>query len=118
MVTAAATDLVGVAGVQFLVDGVATGVEDTSAPFVLNWDTRAVSNGMHSLTARARDAAGNSTTSSAVTVNVSNTNYFQNEILITGLDLPTTIEFLPDGRMLIAELQGTILGCARRRTPR
>ena len=107
-VTADATDQVGVAGVQFLVDGVNTGVEDTSAPYVLNWDTRAVSNGMHTVAARARDAAGNTATSPTVTVNVSNTNFFQNEILITGLDLPTTTEFLPDGRLLVAELQGTI----------
>ena len=65
-------------------------------------------NGAHTLTARARDAAGNTTTSAPVTVNVANTDYFQNEILATGFDLPTTIEFLPDGRMLVAELAGTI----------
>jgi glucose/arabinose dehydrogenase/PKD repeat protein len=41
-------------------------------------------------------------------VNVTNTSYFQNEILLTGLNLPTTMEFLPDGRMLIAELGGKI----------
>ena len=33
---------------------------------------------------------------------------FQNEILATGFDLPTAIKFLPDGRMLVVELQGTI----------
>ena len=37
------------------------------------WNTATVSNGSHTLTARARDAAGNQTTSSSVTVNVSNT---------------------------------------------
>ena len=42
------------------------------------------------------------------TVNVANTNYFQNEILATGFDLPTSIEFLPDGRMLVVEIAGTI----------
>ncbi len=108
-VTAEATDTVGVVGVQFLVDGVATGTEDRVAPYVLNWDTRDATNGVHTVAARARDAAGNTATSAPVSVNVANTNFFQNEILITGLDLPTTIEFLPDGRLLIAELQGTIL---------
>ena len=39
---------------------------------------------------------------------MSNADYFQNEILATGLDLPTTLEFLPDGRMLVGELQGKI----------
>jgi glucose/arabinose dehydrogenase/PKD repeat protein len=30
---------------------------------------------------------------------------FQNEIVVTGLDQPTTLEFTPDGRMLVGELQ-------------
>jgi glucose/arabinose dehydrogenase/PKD repeat protein len=33
---------------------------------------------------------------------------FRNDILATGFDLPTTIEFLPDGRLLLAELAGRI----------
>ena len=36
------------------------------------------------------------------------TDTFQNEILATGFTLPTTFEFLPDGRLLVAELQGRI----------
>jgi hypothetical protein len=58
--------------VQFFVDGSPRGSEDTTAPYSVTWDTTAVSNGSHSLTARARDAAGNSTLSSPVTVTVSN----------------------------------------------
>jgi glucose/arabinose dehydrogenase len=108
MVTADASDNVGVAGVQFLVDGVATGLEDTIAPYGLSWDTRTFANGAHTLTARARDAAGNTALSAPVTVNVANVSRFQNEILATGFDLPTNIEFLPDGRMLVVELQGKI----------
>ena len=107
-VNADANDSSGVAGVQFLVDGQATGAEDTNPPYGLNWDTRTVGNGAHTLTARARDAAGNTATSAGVAVNVANTDYFQNEVLATGFDLPTTFEFLPDGRMLVAELQGRI----------
>ena len=107
-VTADASDDVGVAGVQFLVDGVDSGPEVTAAPYVLAWDSRGVANGAHTLTARVRDAAGNSTLSAPVTVNVANTNQFQNEVLATGFDLPTSIEFLPDGRMLVVELNGVI----------
>ena len=107
-VTADASDNTGVAGVQFLVDGVNSGVEDTAAPYTLAWDSRGVSNGAHTLAARARDAAGNSTLSAAVTVNVANTNQFQNEVLATNFNLPTSIEFLPDGRMLVVELKGVI----------
>jgi glucose/arabinose dehydrogenase len=107
-VTANASDNIGVSGVQFFVDGNSTGLEDTVAPYALDWDTRTVANGVHSLTARARDAAGNVAQSAPVSVNVANTAQFQNEILATGFDLPTNIEFLPDGRMLLVELQGTI----------
>ena len=108
-VTADASDDVGVAGVQFYVDGAVTGAEDTVEPYGLSWDTRFVSNGAHTLTARARDAFGNTTMSAPVAVNVANTNFFSNDVLATGIDLPTAIKFLPDGRMLVVELQGTIL---------
>ena len=59
-VTATAADNVGVAGVQFLLDGANLGAEDTTAPYSIPWDTTGATNGSHSLTARARDAAGNS----------------------------------------------------------
>jgi hypothetical protein len=59
-------------GVQFFVDGAAYGVEDTSAPYEVMWNTAEHANTSHSVTARARDAAGNTTVSAAVSVNVSN----------------------------------------------
>jgi glucose/arabinose dehydrogenase len=107
-VTADADDNIGVSAVQFYIDGTATGVEDTAAPYALQWDTRDVANGNHSITARARDAAGNAKFSAAVTVNVANTSSFQNEELAAGFELPTSIKFLPDGRMLLVELAGRI----------
>src|SRR5438128_12584640 len=61
-----------VAGVQFKLDGANLGAEDTSAPYSVSWDTTAASNGSHTLTAVARDASGNTATSPAVTVTVSN----------------------------------------------
>ncbi len=70
--SADAADSVGVVGVQFRVDGVNLGTEDTSAPYSRPWDTLTAGNGTHSLTAVARDAAGNSSTSTARTVTVSN----------------------------------------------
>jgi chitodextrinase len=63
---------VGVAGVQFLLDGANLGAEDTTAPYTLRWTTTTASNGVHTITARARDAAGNQTTSAAVSATVSN----------------------------------------------
>src|SRR5207302_297646 len=71
-VSATASDNVGVAGVQFQLDGANLGAEDTTAPYSVAWDTTTVANGSHTLTARARDAAGNVATSTAVTVTVSN----------------------------------------------
>ncbi|HEY7379493.1 MAG TPA: Ig-like domain-containing protein [Steroidobacteraceae bacterium] len=71
-VTASASDDVGVAGVQFRLDGSALGTEDASAPYSVSWDTTGVANGGHTLTAVARDAAGNQTLSAAVNVTVSN----------------------------------------------
>src|SRR6185295_6163182 len=65
-------DNVGVAGVQFLLNGANLGAEDTTAPYSFSWGTTTVSNGTYTLTARARDAANNSTTSGSVTVTVSN----------------------------------------------
>lgn len=67
-----ASDNVGVMGVQFRMDGTNVGAEDTSAPYSMSWNTTAVANGAHTVTAVARDAAGNSTTSSVVNVTVNN----------------------------------------------
>jgi hypothetical protein len=72
-VSATASDNVGVVGVQFLLDGANLGTEDTSSPYSISWNTIGISNGSHTLTARARDAAGNSTTSASRTVSVNNT---------------------------------------------
>jgi hypothetical protein len=71
-VAATASDNVGVVGVQFQVDSANTGAEVTVVPYVLPLDTTKLLNGLHSFTAVARDAAGNHTTSSAVSVTVSN----------------------------------------------
>ncbi len=71
-VSATAGDNVGVAGVQFKVDGVNSGNEIPSPPYSFVWNTTTVANGSHVLTATVRDAAGNVTTSSPVTVTVSN----------------------------------------------
>jgi fibronectin type 3 domain-containing protein len=71
-VTANASDDRGVVGVQFKVDGQNLGAEDAAGPYTVAWDTRGELNGTHTLTAVARDAAGNVTTSAAVGVTVSN----------------------------------------------
>ncbi len=68
-ISASASDNVGVTRVEFLVDGklVAT---DTSAPYSTSWNAAAATLGVHTLTAKAYDQAGNSATSTAVSVTV------------------------------------------------
>jgi hypothetical protein len=70
--SANATDNVGVVGVQFKVDGANVGAEDTTSPYSVTWNSTSVSDGNHTVTAVARDAAGNTTTSSSVSVTVNN----------------------------------------------
>jgi hypothetical protein len=61
----------GVASVQFLVDGNIAGT-DTAAPYAAPWNSATATNGSHTITARATDGAGNTTTSAPVQINVSN----------------------------------------------
>ena len=70
-VTANASDNVGVTRVDLRVNG-STVASDTSTPFSFAWDSSKVVNGMTTLTAVAFDAAGNSSSSSPVSVNVAN----------------------------------------------
>jgi len=69
--SATASDNVGVSRVEFSVDGLLVGT-DSASPYSMTLDSTTLSNGSHSLTAKAFDAAGNSATSSAVSFSVSN----------------------------------------------
>jgi hypothetical protein len=70
-VTASASDGVGVTKVEFYVDGVLADTE-TAAPYVFTWNTAGVSNGGHSLMAKAYDAANNVRADNDTSVTVSN----------------------------------------------
>lgn len=71
-VSATASDNNGVVGVQFKLDGNNLGAELIAAPYSISWNTTGTINGNHTLTAVGRDAANNTTTSSPVSVTVSN----------------------------------------------
>jgi hypothetical protein len=71
-ISASVSDNVGVSGVQFKLDGKNLGQEDTVSPFLLAWNTKTVSNGSHTISAVARDAAGNVSESDPIIVNVNN----------------------------------------------
>jgi hypothetical protein len=71
-VSATASDNVGVSRVDVLVDGVVRG-SASAASATVAWDTTAVADGPHTLSARGVDAAGNVGTSPNVAVTVDNT---------------------------------------------
>ena len=111
--TATATDNVGVVGVQFQLDGVDLGAEDTAAPYgatlaaTLNYTT-----GVHVFRARARDAAGNFSPWSAATVTFGN-----NVNMPVGVTRSTygtlsgsgtAMAFAPDGRLFVCQQNGAI----------
>lgn len=70
---AQASDIIGVAEVRFTVNGLPSG-SVRKPPYTSLWESKAVSNGVHVLEARALDLAGNSAVSEPVEIRVSNTN--------------------------------------------
>jgi YD repeat-containing protein len=68
-ISANASDNVGVTKVEFYVDGKLLST-DTTAPYSASWNTVTATLAAHSLTAKAYDAAGNITTSGAISVTV------------------------------------------------
>ena len=71
-VSATAADNAAVAGVTFYANGAALGVEDTSAPYSIVWNTTATTSGSKTLTAVVRDSSNNVATASPFTVTVDN----------------------------------------------
>ncbi len=69
--SAVASDNVAVSRVEFLVDNMLVST-DTAAPYSVAYDSKALSNGPHTLVARALDAAGNAGLSPVVGFTVSN----------------------------------------------
>lgn len=69
--TATVTAAAGVTRVEFLVDGTVVGMT-SAAPYTFAWDTSAVSDGAHAVTARVTDASNAVVTSSAASVTVNN----------------------------------------------
>jgi chitodextrinase len=89
-VTAKATDNVKVRGVQFKLDGNNISIEDTTNAFAVSLDTMTIPDGAHSLTAVARDYAGNIKTSSPVT------------ILVNNYDNPPAQSFITDPNLIFS----------------
>jgi chitodextrinase len=69
--SASASDNVGVTKVEFYVDG-SLKSSDSAAPYSYSWDSSSIANGTYGVTAKAYDAAGNSATSTSVSITVKN----------------------------------------------
>jgi len=86
---ATATDTVGVTKVEFYVDGALKGT-DTTSPYSMTLDSTTLTDGAHTLVAKAYDAAGNVGTSTTVNFTVSNTTIGAERILNGGFEVGTT----------------------------
>jgi C1A family cysteine protease len=93
-ITVKASDNVGVSSVSYTVDGTSIG-SSTTAPFSISWNTSSLSTGVHTLEAKAVDAAGNwSASSISVSKNA--------EIIYDPATFPANFSLIPPG----AEVQG------------
>jgi hypothetical protein len=77
-VNVSVTDNVAVSGVQFKLDGNNFGSEVITSPYSISLNTTTLSNGVHTLTAIARDSSNLTTTSATISITVSN------EVVSTG----------------------------------
>ncbi len=75
------------AGVQFKVDDISVGAEVLIAPFTTSWNTTVLANGIHTVSAVARNSTGTTATSS-VSVNV-----FNNTVLPTAPTVTITAPY-------------------------
>jgi subtilisin family serine protease len=71
-ITASASDAGGIEHVRFLVDGAVVST-DSSEPYSAQWDSTGAADGPHTIVARARDRAGNETTSEPRVITTDNT---------------------------------------------
>ncbi|HEX8820625.1 MAG TPA: PHB depolymerase family esterase [Archangium sp.] len=86
-IAATAADDIGVTKVEFLIDGVVVGQgvsAQQAGPYTFNWNTTAYSLGVHTLQAKAYDAAGNTAASGSVSVTVDQDSVRFNERFSSG----------------------------------
>ena len=110
-VAATATDNVGVAAVEFQLDGIAL-AEDTVAPYEAPLDTALHAAGQHVVRARSRDGAGNVSPWAAATVrfggNATVGAGFEKVETPMGVTDFTSFAQAPDGRFFLAQQGGAL----------
>ena len=111
--SAAATDNVGVTGLEIQLDGTQIGATGTSGSHSVSVDSNAYASGQHVVRARARDAAGNFSAWVNQTVSFGGgravpAGFTRNESWITGVSSATAMAQAPDGRFFVAEQGGAL----------
>lgn len=84
--SATASDNISVTNVQFEVDGTKIGSALTSPPYTTTWDSTGSSNGVHTISAVAKDSSGNYATSSASVVVSNSVSYTGPGDIVSGAD--------------------------------
>lgn len=110
--SATASGSAGISRVEFDVDGLPVGTDDT-APYTASVDTSAYAAGQHIVRARATDATGNALAPASVTVQFGGTQsvpvgFTKNDSFVRSLTAATAMAQAPDGRLFIAEQAGAV----------
>ena len=107
-VSANASDNIGVSNVDLYVDGVLHST-DSASPSSFTVNTATLTNGAHTLLAKAYDAAGNSKVSTAVTVTVNNIAIIKGDVdgdgAITANDALIVLKAVADPTLLTSTVQ-------------
>ena len=111
--SATATDNVGVASVEFQIDGVPIGAALSVAPYSVSVDSTAHASGQHVLRARAADAAGNRSSWAELTLQFGGSRtqaagITRNQSWITGLISATALAQASDGRIFVSQQGGAL----------
>lgn len=104
LLRADAGDDIAVAGVLFMLDGVAIGNEDLTPPYEITWDSTLAANGAHTISARARDAAANTSVSAAIAVTIANSGPVETGQWSAPFSIPVIAihqALLPSGQVLM-----------------
>ena len=70
-ITCMSTDNDGIANVELWVNGISTGITDSTEPYSLNWITSDIEDGIYTIIVRAYDLSDNATDSSPIFLTVS-----------------------------------------------
>jgi glucose/arabinose dehydrogenase len=113
ILSATASDDVGVASVEFQVDGKTLATTSSGPPYQAPLTTAEFTSGQHVVRARSRDTAGNVSAWASATVRFGGAvgapaGFTKNEAWVSSLSAATAFAQAPDGRLFVAEQGGNL----------